>query len=243
MGTPALTSPKKNSATWAGYLHQISNRLNVSLAPGSASTKNPGSRAACGRKGMIGTSASAGWRPLQNSANHDRPPAEQIGPEALHPRPSQADGKAHRDGQDQRAADEMQVPRWIEQRECHEPERVRCDREQEQKRDRRMLSEDDSRDEIADGDIGRQGNGPADREHRLVERVDDPDVDQRRDNRSADRRNHRQQRPPPRVEHPAGRCRFDHLFGHQREEEHHGDVVDGERRSRRRSGSSSRARC
>ena len=34
-GTPALTSPKKNSATWAGYRHQISNRLNVSFAPGA----------------------------------------------------------------------------------------------------------------------------------------------------------------------------------------------------------------
>ena len=47
----------------------------VSGASGEASTKNPGSRAACGRNGMIGTRASAGCRPPRNSAYHDRPPA------------------------------------------------------------------------------------------------------------------------------------------------------------------------
>src|SRR6185436_4763607 len=75
IGTPALTTPNRNSATCPGYLHQISNRLNVSLASGGASTKNPGSRGAWGRNGITGTSASAGCNPLQNSPNHDNVPA------------------------------------------------------------------------------------------------------------------------------------------------------------------------
>ena len=148
---------------------------------------------------------------------------------AFYPCTSQAAGNTDRDGQDQDATPEMEVAGGTDKGECDKSEHIGRDREQKQKRDSRMLSENDSSDQIADGEIGREWNRPADREHGLVECVDDADVDQRRDNRGADRCNNRQRRASPRMEHPVGSRGFDHFFGHQREEEHHGDVVDSKR--------------
>ena len=61
--TPAFAKPKKNNTTCTGYLNARSKLLSASRASGEASMKRPASRAACGRKGMIGTSAIAGCRP------------------------------------------------------------------------------------------------------------------------------------------------------------------------------------
>ena len=52
---------------------------------------------------------------------------------------------------------------------------------------------------------------------------------QRWQGRRADRGNHWQHGPPPRMKHAARRRGFDDLLGHQREEEHHRDVVDRKR--------------
>ena len=60
--TPAFARPKKNSMTATGRLNVCSNSFSVSWASG-ASTNSPGSRAACGKNGTIGTSASAGCSP------------------------------------------------------------------------------------------------------------------------------------------------------------------------------------
>ena len=154
---------------------------------------------------------------------------EQIRPEASYACASQSEGHADGDGHDQRATAEPNVLGRMPDRERQKPQDVGRDREEQQKRDRRMPSEDDSCDEIADGDISGERDRPADRQHRLVEYVDHAHVDHRGNNRGADRCNDRHQRAPPRMEHSVRRCRFDDLLGYQREEEHHRHVVDRER--------------
>ena len=85
---------------------------------------------------------------------------EQIGPEAADAHPPESVGDGDRSSQD-RQPGEVTVSGGVEHREDHEPEHVRGDPEQQQERNRRVRTEDDPRDEIADGEIGRQGYGPA----------------------------------------------------------------------------------
>ena len=93
-----------------------------------------------------------------------------------------------------------------------------------------LRAEDDSGDEIGKREIGGERHRRGELEHGFVKkRVDDAAVDERGDDRRSECCDDRQQRTPPRVEHPARYRRFDHLLGHHGEEEHHGDVVDGER--------------
>ena len=54
---------------------------------------------------MIGTSASAGWRPLQKNANHETlPAASRYGQKLLTRARRSAEGERERDGHDQGAA-------------------------------------------------------------------------------------------------------------------------------------------
>ena len=101
-GTPALTSPKKNSAIWAGYLHQTSNRLSVSFASGLASTKNPGIARRVRQKRHDRHQRE---RRLADRSSRRRTTtccrqASKYGQKLFDARPPQREGQAERDGQD-----------------------------------------------------------------------------------------------------------------------------------------------
>ncbi len=85
-----------------------------------------------------------------------------------------------------------------------EAERIGRDTEKQQERDHRMLAKDDPGGEIAHREIGRHGYGPAAGQHRLVEHVDQTDMDQRGDRGGADRGDDRQQGAPLGMENAAG---------------------------------------
>src|SRR4029450_7621169 len=143
---------------------------------------------------MIGTSASAGCRPIQKNPTHETLPAasrygqklrrrahpsprsqadpekpdpreaacgEQIWPEAADARPPQSGSDADRSRQDERATREVNLSRLIEHCDAQEPEGVGGDSEKKQERNYRVRPEDESRDEIADSEIRRQGDRPA----------------------------------------------------------------------------------
>ena len=71
--------------------------------------------------------------------------------------------------------------------------------------------------------------GHAGGQHRFVECLDDAEMNQCRHDCRPNCGDDRHDRTPPGMEHPARRCGFDDLLGHQREEQRHGDVVDGKR--------------
>src|SRR4030095_835384 len=122
---------------------------------------------------------------------------EQIWPEAADARPPQSGSDADRSGQDERATREVHLSRLIEHREGQEPEGVGGYTEKKKERNYGMRSEDESRDEIRDGEIHRQGDRPADGQPWFVEGVDDANIHERRHGGCTDRRTHRQQGPPP----------------------------------------------
>ena len=182
---------------------------------------------------MIGTSASAGWRPLQKKREpRDAARGEQIRPEALDAALAAAP-KATPIATAMISAplDEMKVRRRDgTARAPRNPSASDAIASSSRNGIDRVPPEDDPRDEIADGEVGRERHRPGDRQHRLVERSRPTRTwISAGTQRGADRGDDRQQRAPPRVEHAARRRRFDHFLGHQREEEHHRDVVDGER--------------
>ena len=135
--------------------------------------------------------------PEQPPPRHRARP-NQVEPECFHAGPPQAVRQQNRDADNDRTGNHVRVANLIEYRQHDETQHIGGDREQQQERDRRrMATEDQPGHEIADGDVGSERDRPADAEHRFLELVYRPHVDQRGNRRRADRRNHRQQDAPP----------------------------------------------
>ena len=80
----------------------------------------------------------------------------------------------------------MNLSQWVEQRERHESKRVGGDSQKEQEGNHGMRPKDDSRHEIGDGEIRRQGDWPAEGQHGFVQDLDDAKMNQCRNNTRAD---------------------------------------------------------
>ena len=155
--------------------------------------------------------------------------AEQVGPEAAHAQPPKGGGDGDRAADNQRADGQVSFARGVEQRQRHKAQRVGGDAQQQEERHHRVRPEDQPRDEVADRQVRRHGGGPAGRQHRIVEDLDQTKVNQRRHRRRSERRHHRQHGAPPGMEHAARRRGLDDLLRNQREEQRNSDVVDGKR--------------
>ena len=177
-----------------------------------------------------GTSASAGWRPPIVESRATRASRRQARTARSSRLPAQRHSQhtARRSGHEAGDHDRSNRPRRIEDRQDDQPEGVIDNRQQEQKRDRRMLAEDRLRHEIAERDVGGARNRPAAREFGMALQPDEPHVEERPGRTSRRRRPRRAGRPPPRMERAARRRRFDDFLGSQGEEERHPDVVHAE---------------
>ena len=69
-----VDEPEEKQRDLRGISPQVLELVQRVSRVGGASTKNPGSRPAWGRKGMIGTSASAECTPVEKKAYQETPP-------------------------------------------------------------------------------------------------------------------------------------------------------------------------
>ena len=122
----------------------------------------------------------------------------------------------------------MKIAGRVEDAEHEKTERVSDDRKQQEKWNGTCSPEDEPGDQIGDSDVYPERRGPGHLQARLFEPLDRAHVEQRGNDRCADRGDDGEQRPTPRVEHAAWCGRFDHFLRDQAEVEHHRDVVHRE---------------